>query len=307
MGRLIEGRWSTDDARHVDAAGRFLRSTTTFRRELGSAQFPFVPGRYRLYVSLACPWAHRTLIARKLKRLDDAIDVVTVDPLLGQDGWTLTAPDENGFTKLRELYVAADPSCTSRVSVPVLWDRVGKTIVNNESAEILRQFDRLGRGPNLYPETLRIEIDALNQAIYDAVNNGVYRAGFAASQAAYEEAIGALYACLDLLEARLTDRRYLFGAAIVESDIRLYTTLVRFDPVYAIHFKCARKRIADYPALSGYLRDLFQTPGFGDTTDIAQIKRHYYASHRHLNPGGLIPLGPDQDLSAPHGRGSLGG
>jgi len=319
MGRLIEGRWSDEWYDTKSTGGRFVRKESAFRdavRADGSTPHAPEAGRYHLYVSLACPWAHRTLIARKLKKLDRAISVSVVHPYMGKDGWSFGNPDDTagvtgddvlGKEHLHEVYTEADPTYTGRVTVPVLWDKERKTIVNNESAEILRmlnaEFDALGdRTLDLYPEDLRDEIDEINAFIYPNVNNGVYKCGFATTQAAYEEAFGSLFSALDELDARLGGQRYLVGDQITEADWRLFTTLVRFDAVYVGHFKCNRQRIADYPNLSGYLRELHQVRGVADTVSFEHIKRHYYESHHTINPTGVVPVGPKLDLGRPHGR-----
>jgi len=324
MGRLIEGRWSDEWYDTKATGGRFVRKESAFRdhvRADGSTGFAPEAGRYHLYVSLACPWAHRTLIARKLKGLEDAISVSVVHPYMGKDGWSFGNPDETpgvtgdtllGKEHLHQVYTEADPTYTGRVTVPVLWDRERATIVNNESAELLRmlnaEFDALGDASlDLYPEALRGEIDETNDFVYPNVNNGVYRCGFATAQEAYEEAFAALFAALDQLDARLATRRWLVGDRITEADWRLFTTLVRFDPVYVGHFKCNLRRIADYPSLSGYLRELYQVPGVAETVSFEHIKRHYYQSHATINPTGVVPVGPQLDLDGPHGRGAIGG
>ncbi|MGH0030740.1 MAG: glutathione S-transferase family protein [Myxococcota bacterium] len=319
MGLLVDGKWADRWYDTKGSGGRFERPDSAFRgrvRADGSTDHPPAAGRYHLYVSLACPWAHRTLIARRLKKLEGAISVAVVDPLMGEQGWVFgdspgATPDPIlGARHLHEVYVKADPHYTGRVTVPVLWDLQRETIVNNESSEILRmlgrEFDAFGDASlDLYPEPHREEIDAVNAFVYPNVNNGVYRCGFATTQDAYQEAFDQLFDALDVLDARLADRRYLVGGRLTEADVRLYTTLVRFDPVYVGHFKCNRRRIADYPHLSGYLRDLYQTPGFGDTTDLVHIKRHYYESHRMINPTGVVPAGPALDWERPHGREGL--
>ncbi|WP_461308180.1 glutathione S-transferase family protein, partial [Albidovulum sp.] len=282
----------------------------------GTGGFAAEPGRYHLYVSLACPWAHRTLIFRRLKGLETMISLSVVHWHMGEQGWTFAAgegviPDSvNGARFLHEVYTRAAPDYSGRVTVPVLWDRRTATIVSNESAEIIRMFnsafDAVGAAQgDYYPQELRPEIDALNARIYDSVNNGVYKAGFATTQAAYEEAVQPLFATLDWLEARLATRRYLTGGTLTEADWRLFTTLIRFDPVYVGHFKCNLRRIADYPNLSGYLRDLYQRPGIAGTVDLHHIKHHYYGSHRSINPTGIVPAGPVLDLSLPHDRARL--
>ncbi|MEW6268648.1 MAG: glutathione S-transferase family protein [Thermodesulfobacteriota bacterium] len=320
MGLLVDGVWRNDWYDTKSTGGRFVRQDSAFRDRItadGSSGFPAEPGRYHLYVSLACPWAHRTLIFRKLKRLEDAISLSVVHPYMGENGWQFdqhgevagTIPDTvNGARYLYEVYLAASPKYSGRVTVPVLWDRQRKTIVNNESAEIIRmlnsELDAFGDpAVDFYPQDLRHEIDELNAVVYAKVNNGVYRCGFATTQDAYEEAFVDLFDTLGALDARLARGRYLFGERPTEADWRLFTTLVRFDAVYFGHFKCNLRRIADYPNLSGYLRDLYQVPGVADTVSFAHIKRHYYQSHRTINPTGIVPLGPEQDLGLPHHRG----
>lgn len=320
MGLLIEGRWSERWYDTESTGGRFVRQESRFRdwiRADGSTPFAPEAGRYHLYVSLACPWAHRTLIFRRLEGLEDAITVSVVDPHMGVEGWVFgdspgATPDPVlGAKRLYEVYTAADPKYTGRVTVPVLWDRERETIVNNESAEIIRMFNRefdaiADDSLDFYPEPLRDEIDAVNDFVYPLVNNGVYRCGFATTQDAYEEAFRQLFFALDTLDERLAARRYLAGDRITEADWRLFTTLVRFDPVYVGHFKCNRRRIADYESLSGYLRELYQVPGVAGTVDMTHIKRHYYESHETINPAGIVPLGPELDLDRPHGREHLG-
>jgi putative glutathione S-transferase len=324
MGLLVDGRWQ--DKWYETKDGSFERKASSFRNWVtadggpgpdGQRGFPAEAGRYHLYVSLACPWAHRTLIVRRLKKLEDAISVSVVDFLMGGEGWVFSdrpgaTPDAvNGATRLYEVYTAADPAYTGRVTVPVLWDKVERTIVNNESSEIIRMlnasFDAIGDAAvDLYPEDLRTEIDASNAEIYDRVNNGVYKCGFATTQEAYEAPFHALFETLDDLEERLSHRHYLMGERITEADWRLFTTLVRFDPVYVGHFKCNKRRIADYPNLSNYLRELYQVPGIAETVNFEHIKGHYYQSHKTINPTGIVPLGPDEDLAAPHDRGRFG-
>jgi putative glutathione S-transferase len=302
-----------------DDTGAFVRQDSTFRDRItadGSSGLPAVAGRYHLYVSLACPWAHRAVIVRRLKGLEDAIGLTVVDPIRDdEEGWRFAdeRPDPlNGWTFLKEAYEATDPGFEGRVSVPVLWDTVTGRIVNNESADVIEmlatEFDEVAGDPDLdlYPDALRDDIDALNDQVYDTVNNGVYRAGFASSQEAYEDAVMPLFATLDELEVRLTRSRFLFGDRQTLADWRLFTTLVRFDAVYHGHFKCNLRKISEYPALSGYLRDLYQTPGVAQTVDMDHIKRHYYVTHTSINPTQIVPLGPLQDLHAPHGREALG-
>ena len=317
MGRLIDGKWSDEWYDTKSSGGRFVRKESSFRdhvRADGSTRFAPAAGRYHLYVSLACPWAHRTLIFRKLKGLEQAISLSVVDPFMGAGGWEFgssegSTPDAIHAARfLHEVYTKADPRYTGRVTVPVLWDREHGTIVNNESSEIIRmfngEFDTLAEHPALdfYPEPLRPEIDEINAIVYSDVNNGVYRCGFATSQEAYEDAFAQLFSTLDRLEERLGRQRYLVGDRLTEADWRLFTTLVRFDAVYVGHFKCNLRRIADMPNLAGYLRELYQVPGVADTVDLTHIKRHYYESHGTINPTGVVPIGPELDLDAPHGR-----
>jgi glutathionyl-hydroquinone reductase len=321
MGLLVDGVWQDQWYDTASTGGRFVRTTTRYRNWVtadgsagpsGEGGFAAERGRYHLYVSLACPWAHRTLIFRKLKKLEDVISVSIVEPLMASEGWVFgsgaTADTVNDKARLSEIYLLADPHYTGRVTVPVLWDKKRRSIVNNESAEIIRilnaAFDAFTDvKTDYYPEKLRPEIDAINAKVYDNVNNGVYRTGFATTQAAYEEAFLALFATLDELEQRLSRQRYLAGSTLTEADWRLFTTLVRFDAVYVGHFKCNLRRIADYPNLSNYLRELYQVPGVADTVSIDHIKRHYYASHRKINPTGIVPLGPELNFTAPHDRG----
>ena len=313
MGQMIDGVWHSDEDLAHARNGHFERPPTRFRGtvEPGGAHPP-AAGRYHLYVSLACPWAHRALIVRKLKGLDGTIGLSVVHWLMREDGWTFKAgpgviPDPGGAALLHEIYRRSDPRYTGRVTVPVLWDRETGTIVNNESSEVIRilnsAFDGLDATRlDLYPAEHRAEIDAVNARVYETVNNGVYRAGFATTQAAYEAAFGPLFATLDWLDERLTGRTYLVGDAMTEADWRLFTTLVRFDAVYHGHFKCNRRRIADYPALWDYARHLYQWPGVRETVDLDHIKGHYYGSHRNINPTGIVPLGPDLDWDAPSDR-----
>jgi len=322
MGLLVDGKWHDAWYSTKETGGKFVRSQSQFRNWIsrdgspgpsGKGGFKAEPGRYHLYVSLACPWAHRTLIFRKLKKLEGVIQVSVVHHFLGKDGWTFLAEDGGtgdplyGLEFLRDIYTKADPGYSGRVTVPVLWDKELRTIVSNESAEIIRMlnsaFDAWGdASSDFYPEALRGEIDALNATIYPAINNGVYRAGFATTQEAYEEAFGELFSALDTLEDRLSRQRFLTGGGITEADWRLFTTLVRFDPVYFGHFKCNLRRIADYPNLSNYLRDLYQVPGVAGTVDIAHTKKHYYGSHETINPTRIVPKGPEVDYAVPHDR-----
>lgn len=304
--------------REIGSDGSFQRQENAFREFVssdGSTPFPAEAGRYHLYVSWACPWAHRTIIARRLKGLEDAIGMTAVDPIRDARGWAFTGGEYtdglNGFRFLSEAYEATRPGFDQRVTVPVLWDTVSGRIVNNESSEILRILDsgfgELADGTTvLYPDEHRDAIDAINAFIYPKINNGVYRAGFATTQAAYGEAFTELFEALDELDGRLATTRWLVGSADpTEADWRLFTTLVRFDAVYVGHFKCNLRRIADYPNLSGYLRDLHQQPGIAGTVRIDEIKAHYYVTHPMINPTGVIPIGPELDLDAPHDRAKL--
>ena len=325
MGMLVEGKWTADDVGRTDSQGRFQRKASSFRNWItpdgaagptGDAGFRAEAGRYHLYVALACPWAHRCLIFRKLKGLEGMIGVSAVHWLMGENGWTFApgpgvVPDPvHGARFMYEVYSAADPAYTGRVTVPVLFDRKTGRIVNNESADIIRMlnsaFDGIGATPGDYwPVELRPEIEGLNARIYETLNNGVYRSGFATSQTAYEEAVMPLFETLDWLDERLATRRYLCGARLTEADWRLFTTLIRFDAVYVGHFKCNLRRIADYAHLSGYLRELYQLPGIAETVDFQHIKNHYFQSHARVNPSGIVPLGPIMDLLSPHGRSAL--
>jgi glutathionyl-hydroquinone reductase len=326
MGLLIDGEWHDAWYDTKESRGRFVRSEAQFRNWVtrdgsagpsGRGGFRAEPDRYHLYVAFACPWAHRTLIFRNLKGLESLISISAVNSFMGDDGWTFdaapeTIPDDvNHVQKLYELYTIADPKYTGRSTIPILWDKKQRTIVSNESSEIIRMlnsaFDDVGANGNDYcPKELRAEIDEWNALIYPNVNNGVYRAGFATTQEAYEEAAIALFATLDNLEQRLATRRYLCGARLTEADVRLFTTLIRFDPVYHGHFKCNKRRIVDYPNLWGFLRDLYQTPGVADTVHVDFIKSHYYRSHPTINPTRIVPIGPELDYSRPHGRERLG-
>jgi glutathionyl-hydroquinone reductase len=325
MGSLVKGVWTDERNDTTSNTGHYVRRTTRFRNWVtvdgdagpsGEGGFPADTGRYHLYVSLACPWAHRTLIFRKLKQLENVISVSVVEPFMGKEGWVFgtsgdTADTVNGKARLSEIYLLADPHYSGRVSVPVLWDKKTRAIVNNESAEIIRMFNSAFDAftdvrTDYYPARLRDPIDSINHVVYENVNNGVYRAGLATKQSAYEEAFLALFANLDELERRLAKQRYLVGGTLTEADWRLFVTLVRFDAVYVGHFKCNLRRIADYPNLSNYLRELYQVPGVAETVSIDHIKRHYYGSHRKINPTGIVPLGPELNFSAPHDRGRLG-
>ena len=317
MGMLIDGKWRDVGYETSKSGGRFERQQSRFRNWVtpdgapgpsGTGGFRAERDRYHLYVSLACPWAHRTLILRRLKRLEDIVSLSVVHWLMRERGWTfapgpcVTGDPINGAETLSEVYVAVDPRYTGRVTVPVLWDKHRRTIVSNESAEIVRMFnsafDGIGAAPgDCYPAPLRAEIDALNERIYRDVNNGVYRAGFATTQAAYEEAVVPLFETLEWLEARLARSSFLMGEELSEADIRLFTTLVRFDAVYYGHFKCNLKRIVDYPALWRFTRDVYHLPGVAQTVNLEHIRHHYYESHRAINPTGVVPLGPRIDFA----------
>ncbi|ADT86712.1 glutathione S-transferase family protein [Vibrio furnissii] len=314
MGKLVEGVWQNVWYDTKSSGGRFVREDAGFRGWIDNdadAQFAPEPGRYHLYVSLACPWAHRTLIFRALKQLEAYIDVTIVCPDMMSDGWQFGIPEPLfGHTKLHQVYTQAKADYTGRVTVPVLWDKKTNTIVSNESSEIIRMFNSAfnaltGNEEDYYPEHLRALIDEWNEYIYPNINNGVYRCGFATTQEAYEEAYESLFAALDKVESHLATHRYLAGNVITEADWRLFTTLIRFDAVYVGHFKCNKKRIADYPHLNGYLKELYQVPGVKETTDFYHIKRHYYFSHTTINPTQIVPVGPDLDLESAHGRDSL--
>ena len=325
MGLLQEGKWVDHWYQTKDTGGRFVRNSASFRNWItsdgnagpsGAGGFKAEIGRYHLYVSLACPWAHRTLILRSLKGLEPFISVSVVHWFMAGDGWTFepgedVIPDTiNGFKFLHQVYTAAAPDYSGRVTVPVLWDKKSKTIVSNESSEIIRMlnnaFDDLGAKPgDYYPEEFRPEIDDINKRVYSSLNNGVYKCGFATTQTAYEEALVPLFDTLDWLEEKLSSNRYLLGNFITEADWRLFTTLVRFDPVYVGHFKCNIRRLMDYPNLSGYVRDLYQVPGVAETVNMQHIKKHYYGSHETINPTRIIPTGPYIDYSEPHSRADL--
>ena len=304
----------------TNAAGAFVRQAYTIRDRItadGSSGFPAEPGRYHLYVSLACPWAHRAIIVRRLLGLESVISMSVVDPIRDERGWAFrdgpgySRDPVNGFQFLSEAYLITDPTYTGRYTVPCIWDRVTKRLVTNNYPDITIDFEtqfqayQRSGAPDLYPELLHTEIDAINALVYEDVNNGVYKAGFAATQAAYEEAVDALFARLDWLETRLAEQRFLVGEQLTEADIRLFTTLVRFDAVYYGHFKCNLRRLVDYPNLWGYARDLYQRPGFGDTVNFDHIKRHYYMTHDKLNPTRIVPKGPIIDWNTPHDRAGL--
>lgn len=325
MGLLVDGQWQDKWYDTASSGGRFEREDAGFRNWVtidgsagptGVGGFKAEPDRYHLYVSLACPWAHRTLVYRKLKGLEDVIPISVVHPFMGEHGWTF-AEGEGVIADplfdadyLYEIYTAAKSDYTGRVTVPILWDKQTNTIVSNESSEIIRMFnsafDEVGAtAGDFLPSALLAEIDEINAFVYSAVNNGVYKAGFATTQEAYEEAVVELFAALDTLEARLADKRYLTGSTITEADWRLFTTLVRFDAVYVGHFKCNLRRIIDYPNLWGYLRDLYQVPGIAETVNMEHIKQHYYTSHANINPTRIIPIGPVLDFTTAHHRDQL--
>jgi putative glutathione S-transferase len=324
MGQLIDGTWEKQSLASLSEGGEFERKESSFRNWVtadgsagptGTGGFAAESGRYHLYVSYACPWAHRALIFRHLKDLTAHIDVSVVSPDMLEEGWTF-ATDHPGATgdtlmgkaRLHEVYTESDPRATTRVTVPVLWDRERGEIVSNESADIIRMFNTAfdgltGNTADYYPEPLRPRIEEINARVYDTVNNGVYKSGFAATQEAYDKAVGALFDSLDWIESLLQEHRYLAGDRITEADWRLFTTLIRFDTVYHTHFKCNRRRIVDYPAMSGYLRELYQWAGVAETVHFDHIARHYYYSHEHINPSRIVPIGPVLDLTEPHGRG----
>jgi putative glutathione S-transferase len=322
MGQLVDGKWEAEGIDPRKSEGKFKRADAAFRNWVtkdgspgpsGEGGFKAEPGRYHLYVAYACPWAHRTLMVRKLKRLEDVIDVSVVHPFMGKMGWSFEHDGDAqgdplfGSKYVHELYQRAKADYTGRASVPVLWDKERGTIVSNESSEIVRMFnsafDEWGDASiDLYPAPLRAEINAVNEGVYHNVNNGVYKCGFATSQEAYEEAFRALFDELDGLEERLAKHRYLVGDRITEADWRLFATLVRFDPVYVGHFKCNLRRIYDYPNLWNYTKELYQVPGIAATVNIDHIKRHYYGSHETVNPTRIVPVGPEIDYSTPHDR-----
>ena len=315
MSRLVEGEWVTEADLETDEDGEFKRQEQAFHDRLGTDAFPVEAGRYHLYISRACPWAHRVAMTRALKGLDDAISLSLVEPERYDDGWEFsdTYPDPlYGADYLRELYVRADPEFTGRPTVPVLWDTETETIVNNESEEIMRTLDVAGhelatRDVDLYPEGYRDEVDRLIDDIYDPINNGVYRAGFAASQKAYDRAVDDLFDALDHYDDVLADQRYLAGDVLTEADLAMFATLVRFDHVYHTHFKCNRRAIHEYENLWGYTKDLYTTPGIERTVNVDHIVRHYYVSHGDLNPKRLVPTGPDVDFTEGHDRDRLPG
>ena len=326
MGQLIDGHWSSEWYDTKASGGHFVRDTARFRNWVtadgsagpsGDGGFAAESGRYHLYVSYACPWAHRTLIFRRLKGLDPHISVSVVHPLMLDHGWTFEHDEHgaagdalHGSDYMHQVYTRSQPDATGRVTVPVLWDKSTGRIVSNESSEIIRMFnsafDHLtGNSDDYWPAEMRDAIEEVNTDIYANINNGVYRSGFATSVAAYEDSVTRLFDALDRMEERLSGARYLMGDRITEADWRFFTTLIRFDAVYVGHFKCNIRRIDDYPALSGYMRELYQIPGIAETVVMPHIKQHYYASHHTINPTGIVPVGPDLDFDAPHGRDAL--
>lgn len=324
MGQLVEGIWQDVWYDTKSTGGKFVRKDASFRNWItadgapgpsGEGGFKAEPGRYHLYVSYACPWAHRTLIFRALKGLTDLIDISVVHPDMLSDGWTFQTDAHGatgdrlfGFDFARDIYTKADPKISGRVTVPILWDKHRKTIVSNESSEIIRMFNSAfdeitGNTADFWPQDLRADIEPVNARIYDTLNNGVYKSGFATTQAAYDTAVTELFDTLDWLESRLSQHRYLMGNRLTEADWRLFTTLVRFDLVYHGHFKCNRRRIIDYPNLWAYARELFQWPDVAETVNFAHITRHYHYSHDSINPNRIIPIGPQPDWAEPHRRG----
>ncbi len=325
MGRLIDGQWSTEWYDTKSTGGKFVRQDASFRNWItvdgaagptGKAGFKTETGRYHLYVSLACPWAHRTLIFRQLKGLVDHITVDVVHPDMLDQGWTFETDDGAaqgdslfGSTHAYQIYQKADPKVTSRVTVPILWDKHTNSIVSNESSEIIRMFNSAfdgitGNTADYWPEAMRDDIESVNEPIYHTLNNGVYKSGFATAQDAYTDAVTKLFETMDWLEERLSNNRYLMGDALTEADWRLFTTLVRFDLVYHLHFKCNRSRVMDLPNLWAYTRELYQMDGIAGTCDFGHIVRHYHYSHETINPNRIIPINPVIDWMEPHGRGS---
>lgn len=307
MGLLVNGHWQDEWYDTKSNKGAFKRKSSHFTQNVkADGSTPYLPekGRYRLYVSLACPWAHRTLIFRGLKGLEDCIDVVIVEPLMLEKGWIL-----QDKTPLHTIYTQTQKDYSGRVTVPILWDKKTNTIVNNESSDIIRMLNvefndfTTKEAPDFYPAHLRSQIDEMNEFIYPNINNGVYKTGFATTQSAYEEAYESLFNALDKVEHVLSQKRYLIGDQITEADWRLFTTLVRFDPVYVGHFKCNKQRIIDYPNMWGYVKELYQMPSIADSVNMDHIKQHYYASHTMINPTRVVPVGPQIDFMAPHGRG----
>jgi len=319
MGLLVEGKWQDKWYDTKSTGGRFVRKDSQFRDWVtadGSSGFKAEPNRYHLYVSLACPWAHRTLILRKLKNLEGVISLSIVDPLMEENGWEFSdypgsiSDSLNGSRYLHQIYTTAKPDYTGRVTVPVLWDKKKKIIVNNESSEIIlmlnSEFDEFGNSTqDFYPPELRDEIDEINAVVYGNINNGVYKCGFSTTQQAYEEAFNNLFSTLDQIENILSKKRYLVGDKLTLADWRLFTTLLRFDSVYYTHFKCNLRRIEEYPHISNYLRELYQYPGVQETVNFKHIKEHYFKSHKTINPTGIVPSGPELDLSTPHNRSKL--
>ncbi|MGB7433022.1 MAG: glutathione S-transferase family protein [Ahrensia sp.] len=320
MGLLVDGIWHDKWYDTSKSGGKFERSESAFRNWItadgragptGTAGFAAEAGRYHLYISHACPWAHRTVVFRHLKDLTDLIDISVVDHFMGSEGWTFDGDSTGdalfGFSRAHQLYTKAMADYSGRVTVPILWDKQQNTIVSNESSEIIRMFNTAfnaltGNELDFYPEHLRAQIDAINERVYHDINNGVYKSGFATTKQAYEEAVTTLFASLDYVEAILADQPYLVGDTLTEADWRLFTTLVRFDPVYVGHFKCNIRRIADYPNLSNYMRALYQLPGIADTVNMHHIKAHYYGSHETINPTRIVPVGPALEYDAPHDR-----
>lgn len=326
MGQLVNGTWQKGWYDTSKSGGKFQRTDAAFRNWItadgapgptGTGGFAAESGRYHLYVSFACPWAHRALIFRKLKGLEDHITISAVHPDMLEDGWTFEVDDKGatgdtlyGLPFARDIYTKAVPDVSGRVTVPILWDKHRETIVSNESSEIIRMFNAAfngitGNTDDYWPDYMRDDIEEVNARIYDTVNNGVYKSGFATTQAAYDEAVTALFDTLDWIEDRLSSKRYLMGDRITEADWRLFTTLIRFDPVYHGHFKCNRRRIVDYPNLWAYTRELYQWPGVAKTVNFDHIVRHYHYSHETVNPHRIVPIGPDLDYSEPHSRGRL--
>ena len=309
MGVLVNGEWIQEESVPTSADGKFVPVSAGFRNKISKepgSKYPPVAGRYHLYISLACPWAHRTLILRKLKNLESTIGVTIVDPLMNKNGWEFTndtdAEFTYGFKYLYQLYAKSDPTYTGRVSVPVLWDKETQTIVNNESSEIIVMFNNEFEGNDYYPENLRSEIDEVNGFVFAKVNSGVYKAGFAKNQEAYDQAVTELFDALNALEQRLNNQRFLTGNDFTLADVRLFTTLVRFDAVYVGHFKCNLRRLVDYPNLWNYTKDVFQIPGISETADINKIKNYYFQSSGNINPTRIVPKGPLIDFFAPHDR-----
>lgn len=313
MGLIVNGKWVDKWYPTEETKGEFIRQESRFRNLISTEEdaiYKPEKGRYHLYVSLACPWAHRTLIFRKIKQLEDIVSISIVEPKMLENGWEFGENGDSLYASdyMYQLYLKSSPDYQGRVTVPVLWDKQTQTIVNNESQEIIRIFntafnDLTGNHDDYYPGALKHEINEINDRIYDTVNNGVYRAGFATAQDAYEKAYYALFETLDWLEERLSTQRYLVGDSITEADWRLFTTLIRFDAVYHGHFKCNRQKLSEFPNISGYVRELYQVPGVKETVDLEYTKIHYYGSHMTINPTGVVPLGPNEDFDRPHNRG----